>query len=841
MRNQLLILAIAFSLAGTRAGAQEQQDTTAVQPQAPLMDYSDAKTYIVDKIKVNGIKYFDQDILINSSGMSTGDTITIPGEYISQAIRNLWDLRYFSDVKIYAEPKEGGMVDLEIVLKERPKVYRWKVEGVRPGEADELIKKNLNLKTGSELSDYVLTNSVELIKKYFREKGFRNAEVAVQIANDSVMQNALNVTFVVNKNHKVKIGEINFVGNEVFSDKKLRRTFKKTHVKNANILQPAKFKEKDYEEDKEKLIDFYNSKGYRNAAIVSDSIYTINKKRMGITVNVDEGKKFYYRNISWIGNSLYDTPVLDALLSIKKGETYDKKTLYKRLGYDKENNPEDPSTISSLYQNKGYLYFQLDPEEKVVGEDSVDLNIKIFEGKPFTVNEVTFTGNNRVNDQVIRRELDVMPGELYDRSLLMSSMRRLTQMQHFNPEAISPMPKPISDDLVDISFSLEEQASDKFEISGGWGAGMFVGSIGIQLNNVSIGNFFKKGQWRPYPHGQGQQLSIRAQTNGTYYKAFSLGFTEPWLGGKKPNSLNVSAYYSDESNAYYMWQKGNKHFRTIGLSVGLGRRLKWPDRFFTMYTELMFQSYNLKDWDYFLIQNGSSNIIALKLAIERNSVDQPIYPRRGSNFVVSLALTPPYSLFDGKDYKDPNLSDNKRYKLIEYHKWMLKGQWFFPLLKNEKLVLMASAEMGYIGSYNKYKPSPFEGFDVGGDGMSGYNVYGVDVIGLRGYSNGALTPGVNNWDYAKAYNKYTVELRYPVIMQPSSTIYGLVFAEGGNAFNDWKSFNPFLIKRSMGVGVRMYLPIVGMLGVDWAHGFDTPNRGNEDKKNHFHFTIGMQF
>ena len=840
MRNNLVILAIVCLATVFRANAQT--DSAAMQPHTPLMDYSTPKKYVVDKIIVSGVKYFDENILINQAGLSTGDTVTIPGEYVSQAIRNLWNLKYFSDVKVYAEPKENGLVDLEIVLKERPKVNRWIIEGLKQGAAEELIKKDLKLKSGSELSDYILTNAVEIIKQNQREKGFRNVEVSVRVTNDTLLQNAMNVTFVVKQNKKVKIGKIDFEGNKTFTDGKLRRTFKNTHQKGPNIFKSSKFKEEDFAEDKGKLIDFYNSKGYRNASIVSDSIYAINDRRMGIIVKIDEDKKFYYRDISWVGNSLYTTEVLNTLLGIKKGETYDKKTLHKRLGIGAESNAEDPSAVSSLYKNKGYLMFSLDPEEKVVGEDSVDINIKIFEGNPFTINEVTFTGNNRVNDQVIRRELDIMPGELYDESLIISSMRRLTQMQHFNPETISPQPKPISNDLVDIAFSLEEQASDKLEISGGWGAGMFVGSVGIQLNNVSIGNFFKKGQWRPYPHGQGQQLTIRAQTNGTYYKAFSVGFVEPWLGGKKPNSLSVSAYYSDESDAYYMWQKGTKHFRTLGVSAGIGQRLKWPDRFFTLYTELSFQSYNLDDWDYFLIQNGSSNIFAFKVALERNSVDQPIYPRRGSDILVSLQLTPPYSLFDNKDYKNPDLPDNKRYKWIEYHKWEMKAQWFFPMLKNEKLVLMAAAQMGYLGSYNKYKPSPFEGFDVGGDGMSGYNIYGVDVIGMRGYANGSLTPGNNNYDYARAYNKYTLELRYPVIIQPSSTIYGLVFAEGGNAFADWKSFNPFMIKRSLGFGVRLYMPVIGMLGVDWAHGFDEPNRAvSNNKRNHLHFTIGMQF
>ncbi|WP_226388109.1 outer membrane protein assembly factor BamA [Gallalistipes aquisgranensis] len=802
------------------------------------MDYNSPKRYIINKIKVNGVKYYDTDILTASSGLQKGDTVYLPGNYISEAINRLWSQRYFSDVKIVAEPV-GDSVNLEIYLKERPRVYRWLFDGPRKGEITELTE-NLKLKRGTELSDYVITKNSDLIRRFFYDKGFRNAEVSTKIVNDTMMQNAVNVTFVVDKGKKVKIGDVAFEGNTVFSDKRLRSALKKTHKKSWKFWKGSKLKDKEYAEDKENLIDFYNARGYRNATIVSDSIYNINDKRIGVKIKVDEGNKYFFRNVSWVGNSKYQTEELQRMLGIEKGQAYDKKTLQKRLGIGKEANPDDMS-VTSLYQNDGYLFFQIDPAETIIGNDSIDLELKIFEGKQATINEVNISGNMRVNDEVIRRELYTRPGELYNRSLLMSTIRQLSQMQHFNPEALQPGINPVSNELVDISWPLEEQASDKFEVSGGWGAGMFVGSIGIQLNNLSLKNFFKKGAWRPYPQGQSQQLQIRAQSNGSYYKSFSISFTEPWLGGRKPNSLTVSTHYSDETDAYYMWQSGNKHFRTMGLAVGIGRRLSWPDQYFTLYNEVSFESYNLKDWDYFIISNGSSNIFALRTVFGRNSVDQPIYPRRGSDFSIALTLTPPYSLFDGKDYGDKNLPENARYRWIEYHKWQLKGQWYYPLSRNSNLVLMAKAEMGYIGAYNKNKPSPFEGFDVGGDGMSGYNVYGVDIIGMRGYENGSLTPSSMTGDYARAYNKYTVEVRYPFILKPSSTIYGLVFAEGGNAFKDWKSFNPFLIKRALGAGVRMYLPIVGMIGVDWGYGFDCPAGSTSKSGGQFHFMIGMQF
>ena len=845
MRNRLRILTIAlFSLASVPVAAQI--DSTAQVRNAPMLDYEHPKQYIINKVKVSGIKYLDPEVVASMSGLTKGDTIMIPSDYLSSTLKTMWNQRIYSDVQILTEPV-GDSVNIEIVLRERPRVYDWKIEGVRKGQMSELLE-TLKLKKGCELSDFVLNSSKDAIRKYFAEKGFYNADVSVRLENDTTLENVVNVFFVVDRKNRVKIGKIDFEGNTALSDRQLRRSFKKTHQKSINIFKGAKYKEKDYEEDKENLIDFYNSRGYRNATILSDSVYRINDKRLGIALKVDEGNKFYYRNVSWTGNSVYETRQLNDMLGISKGETYDKKTLHKRLGIGKHADYEDMSSISSLYQNNGYLFSSIDPGEVVVGEDSIDINVKIFEGKQAKINEVKISGNHRVNDRVIRRELYVRPGELYNRALLMQTIRQLNQMQHFDPEKTSPGIDlvPNSNELVDISFPLEEVASDKFEISGGWGSNMFVGSVGVQLNNVSLKNFFKGSEWRPYPHGQNQQLAIRGQTNGSYYKAISLNFTEPWLGGKKPNSLTVGLYYSDETDAYYAWQSGNRHFRTIGVSVGIGRRLSWPDRYFTIYNEISYQAYNLKDWSSFLVTNGTSNIFALKTVLARNSVDSPIYPRTGSEFSLSLTLTPPYSLFQKNvDYADPNLPDYKRYKWIEYHKWQFKAQWYYPLTNNNKLVLMARAEMGYLGSYNKNKPSPFEGFDVGGDGMSGYNVYGVEIVGLRGYENSALTPYTytadGRADYARAYNKYTMEIRYPFILKPSSTIYGLVFAEGGNAFKSWKEFDPFLIKRSIGVGARIYLPIVGMLGIDWGYGFDKAVGQTERSGSQVHFIIGTQF
>ena len=615
-----LAIGVGSGSAAVAQGPATAVDTTkkAGVPDAPIADYNAPKRYIVNKVTVSGVKFLDPEIIANTSGLHKGDTIMLPSDYISSAMRKMWSQRYFSDVRILAEPV-GDSVNFEIYLQERPRVFKWNIVGVNKSEKSELIDKKLKLKRGSELSEFVINTNSDAIKKYFDEKGFQNAEVSVEQVNDTTVHNAVNVTFVVNKKSRVKIGKISFEGNEVFSDKRLRKTFKKTHQKGINIFRATKLKRKEYEEDKENLLDYYNSRGYRNAVIVKDSIYPINDKRIGISLTVDEGRKFYYRNVSWLGNSVYDTKTLNDMLGVVKGTAYDRKSLHKQLGIGRETNPEEMS-VSSLYQNSGYLFSQIEPQEVVVGEDSVDLIIKVYEGKQARVNDVNFTGNYRVDDKVIRRELYVRPGELYDRSMLMATLRQLSQMQHFDPEKLQPNIVPVSNELVDLSFPLEEKASDKFEVSGGWGSGMFVGSVGVQLNNFSIRNLFKGNEWRPYPSGQNQQLAIKGQTNGTYYKAISLNFTEPWLGGRKPNSLTIGLYYSDETNAYYFTQKGTKHFRTIGVSAGIGRRLSWPDRYFTLYNEISYQAYNLKDWDNFLVQNGTSNIIQFKTVFGRNSV-----------------------------------------------------------------------------------------------------------------------------------------------------------------------------------------------------------------------------
>ena len=831
---------------GFTLAASAQQDTLShkktevvFDDNAPMMNENETpRLYHIRKVNLHGVTQMSENNLRSIAGLIPGDTIYLPSSFIANSVSRLWALRAFADVKIGANI-EGDSVDMEIFLKERPRVYSWNFvgEGIGTPKKKDLAEK-LQLKRNTELSDYIIDKNERLIQKEFADKGYRNAEVKAIITNDSTMDNVVHVTFHIDRKEKVKIGEISFDGNETFTDRRLRRTFKKTHQKSINFFHSTKFNPKEFENDKDLLIDFYNSQGYRNATITEENVYDISNDRIGVNLKVDEGKKFYIRDVKWVGNSVYETEFLQKMFGVKKGDAYDRKSMHKRLGIGREEDASDNSSVKSLYQNNGYLASQIDPSEVVIGEDSIDIEVRIFEGKQFKINEIGFTGNTRVNDEAIRRELAVYPGQLYNRALLMYSLRQLMSMQHFDPEQLQPDIKPVSNDLVDINFPLVEQASDQFNIAGGWGAGSFVGSVGITLNNVSTRGFFDKTKWTPYPMGQNQKFSVSGQTNGTYYKAISASFTDPWVGGHKPNSLTVSAHWSEQNNAYYIWQTSTMHFRTLGLGVGLGKRLKWPDPNFTIYAEAQYRRYALKNWNYFIMTNGVANELSLKFAFGRSTVDQPIYPTRGSDFSLTTTFTPPYSLWDGVNYADKNLPDAQRYKWIEYHRWELNTRWFQPITRDNKLVLMAKAEMGYLGHYNKNKVSPFQRFEVGGDGMSGYTIYGVDIIGLRGYEDGALDPGNN---YSVAYNKYTMEIRYPVIQKDQSQIFVLGFLEGGSGFNSWKEFSPFKIKRSAGLGVRLYLPIVGMIGIDWGYGFDAAMGRKSASGSHFHFTMGQQF
>lgn len=786
---------------------------------------------------MSGIKFLNPDVLVSVSGISVGDSILVPGDAVTKAIKKLWSQGLFSDIKISATKIENSDIYLDIFLQEQPRISSINFVGVRKGEVSDL-KEKLKLRNGSQLTESILENSVEIIRKHYRTKGFLNVDVNPIQENDTALANMVKLTFDIRKNERVKIDQITFDGNTAFTDARLRKSLKKIHRRDINIFKSAKFIQSDYDESKDNLIAFYNENGYRDSKILKDSVFTLNNKRIGINFLVHEGPQYHIRSISWIGNTKLPSEALTAILGMKKGDVYDKTLLEKRLF-------TDDNSISTVYMDDGYLFFNLDPVESQIQNDSVDLEMRIYEGDQATINKVLIVGNTKTNEHVIRRELWTKPGYLFSKSEITRTIRELGQMGHFDPEKldVQPMPNP-AEGTVDLKYVVEEKANDQLEISGGWGNKMFVGTVGIRFTNFSVRRLFDKEAWRPVPSGDSQSLSLRASTNGTYYKAFSFSFTEPWLGGRKPTNFSFSVYHTIQNGGVdYFYQTSDKYFKVTGASVGIGTRLKWPDDYFSIYNEISYQNYNLKDWTgYFLFSNGQSNNLSYKISLTRNSTDQVIYPRTGSNLSLSLQITPPYSLFNGKNYSA--LSGSEKYKWIEYHKWTGRIQWYVPLV--EKLVLYSNFQFGIMGYFNSdIGHSPFEGFDVGGDGMSGYNLYGKETIGLRGYKNGSLTPyTLIDGSYVgdgHVYDKYTVEIRYPLTLNPQAAIYLLTFFEAGNAWRDASEFNPFNVHRSAGIGARMFLPMLGMLGIDWGYGFDKIPDNPDAHKGQFHFIIGMPF
>ena len=810
------------------------------------VDYNNPKTYIIGGIKVSGIKYLSEEQIISVTGLSAGDKITIPSADLSDVLKRIWAQRYFSQAGFYIDsicPTKDTII-LGLHLVERPRVSRWIFEGVKTGQKSDLDER-LKLRKGSELSDYIIKSSTDIIKKYYKEKGFYKVNVTMTQENDTVINNAVRVTFHVDRGPRVKIGKITFAGNNNIGDWKLMKSMKKTRDKRLfNFFKSKKFNEKEYKTDKAGLISAFNESGYRDAKILSDSMYFITPDRLRIDFKFDEGDKYHFRNITWTGNSVYSADQLNNVLRIKKGDIYDVVTMDKRLNGDPKQQDQD---VKKMYTDFGYLFFNVMPIEKKIENDSVDVEMRMYEGKPATFNRIIINGNNITGEKIARRALFTKPGYLFSQSDFERSVREIASIGHFNPETASSekgwsiMPNQ-NNNTVDLAYNLEEKPNSQLELSGGWGGNTFVGTLGVSFNNFAIKRAFKKHAWRPVPLGDGQQLSIRFQTSGTYYTALSASFVEPWLFGTKPTSLSISTYFTRQTNSNYYYQNSDEYMEVFGVAAGLGTRLKWPDNYFVLYHELSWQTYKLKNWDYnFLFDTGKSHNFSYKITLDRNSTDQPIFPRSGSDLSLSVQLTPPYSLFRSKNKDYESMSDQDRYKWIEYHKWIFKGDIYMKLAGN--LVLRTAANWGYLGYYKKSLGySPFEGFEVGGDGMSGYNTYGADIIGLRGYENYSLTPIENNVYCGHVYDKFTVELRYPLVLQPSSTIYGLIFLEGGNCWKEIKDFNPFEIKRSAGVGVRVMLPVVGMLGVDWGYGFDPlPNEGKKRGGSNFHFMIGQQF
>ena len=837
-----------------------------VRAQGVEVDYNHPQKYFVAGIEVEGNTYFSDQQIISQTGIHEGMQVTVPGDDLSNVVRRLWLQRYFEDVAVEIDSLNAARDSawFRIRILERPRMSRWTFTGVKSGERKDL-EERLNLRRGGEFSEYVQKTSVDIIKRYYAEKGFLLCDVDTQVQRDSVVRNAIRVNFAVNKGQKVRIKDIHFIGNDHVSEFKLARAMKKTKSnKIYNFFSSKKFNEKEYINDKRSVVSVFNEAGYRDARLVRDSIYYVEPGRLGIDLEFEEGDKYYFRDVTWTGNSIYSSDALNEVLGIQKGDPYDVVTMEKHLfGGGKQTEMD----VTKLYQDHGYLFFRVTPVETNIQNDSVDVELRISEGKQATLNNIIINGNDLTNEKVVRRQIFTRPGYLFSRTDFERSIREIASLGQFDPEAImsetgySILPNQLNN-TVDLVYNVTEKPSSQLEVSGGWGGRTFVATVGVSFNNFSTHRMFDKGAWRPVPLGDAQNLAFRFQTNGTYYTALTASFTEPWLFGKKPTSLNLSAYYTRQTNSYLAFNilSHDREMEVYGFSASLGSRLNWPDTYFVLYNGFNWQSYRLNNWysGYFIFDDGVANNINYTVNLVRNSSDQQIYPRAGSEFSLSLQLTPPFSLlrkhdFDAEGNKVPvkswkdvdysNWSGRDRYRWIEYHKWKFSAANYTKLIGD--LVLMSRAQFGYLGYYNrKWGYSPFEGFLVGGDGMSGYYSYGTEVISLRGYENYSLTPyepstyNSNGYAYAgNVYDKFTFELRYPIILQPSSTIYALVFAEGGNCWSDIKKFNPFQIKRSAGVGVRIFLPMVGLLGVDWGYGFDGP----AGSKSQFHFVIGQQF
>lgn len=830
LRHSFSVLSVSVLLLALSPRVRAQAGT-----EAGDFSYAVPERVIIQDVTVSGVEYIDPRVLLDIVGLRKGDTISLPGSEITAAVKKLNSQNLFSSVSINLAHREADHVVLDIHLQEQPRISRIEYVGVKRGAKKDLEEK-LSLKAGQQATEATLDQAKRVIRKYYLDKGFLRVKVDARRQQDTLNFNAVVVTFVVDRGKKVKVKEIDFEGNTAFKDSKLRwKAFKKTKRINWNIFNSKKFIAERYKEDLGNLVDYYNKYGYRDAVVVRDSVYDISDKRVGIKVWLDEGNQYHLRDVKWVGNTVYPSPVLDQMLGMGKSDVYDQELLHKRLFVDE-------NSVSTMYMDEGYLFFNIQPVETDVSNDSVTLEMRIMEGPQATISAVEILGNDRTNEHVIRRELRTYPGDLFSKTNIMRSMRELAALGYFNPETLGINPIPnVADGTVKLQYTVEEKSSDQLELSAGWGAGMFVGTLGLRFANFSIQNLFKKEAWRPIPTGDGQSLSIHWSTNGTQYQSLNLSFVEPWLGGRKPTSLSLSFMYSKYDYSKFLWNPSDDFFKIIGGTMGIGTRLKWPDDFFTVYGELSYQHFVLRNWrDEFIFSNGNTNNLSFKVVWGRNSVDQPIYPRSGSNFSLSLQLTPPYSYFNKKDYKSPDMLPSERYKWVEYHKWTAKAQWYAALWGD--LVLYLGAHMGYLGYYNKdVGYSPFEGFDVGGDGLAGYNyIYGREAVGLRGYANSSLTPRVQNGArMANIYDKFTMELRYPIILKPQSSIYVLLFAEGGNAWYDLNKFNPFEIHRSVGAGVRVFLPMLGMLGFDIAYGFD-PVIGNPDaNKWQPHFLIGM--
>ncbi|MBQ5571614.1 MAG: outer membrane protein assembly factor BamA, partial [Bacteroidales bacterium] len=738
MRRFVLIL-LMFAFAVSAANAQN------IHSSSSSVDYLSPKEYEIGGVTISGVQYLDQNVLLYLTGLEIGKTISVPGQDIADAIKKLWEQGLFSDVKVSVTNTIGNKIFLDIYLEERPRLSKFSFKGVKKGEADD-IREQIKLTKGSQVTENMKLTSERYIKDFFIDKGYFNTEVNIIEEQDSSLANSVSLVFDIKKNQRIKINDIIFEGNNSIKDAKLRRKMKETKRKTwYNIFKASKFIPKNYAEDKKKIIEKYNEEGYRDALITYDSISPYDEKTINLYIGIEEGHKFYFRNISWLGNTMYSSEQLSHVLGIKKGDVYNSKVLDEKLLYD-------PAGVMALYQDNGYLFSNVQPIEVLVENDSIDLEMRIYEGKQATINRVTLVGNTRTNDHVIMREVRTRPGSLYNRSEVQRTIRELAQLGYFDPEKLNVdfNPDPVSG-TVDLEYTVEEKPSDQIQVSGGYGSGMFVGTLGVTFNNFSLRNIFNGKSYRPLPTGDGQRLSLQASASGLWYQNYSFSFVDPWFGGRKPNSFSVSVYHSNvrQYTSKEEAKEERKTFKVTGAGIGLGQRLQVPDDYFTLYLELSYKRYNINNYgDYAMIFNkGVSNNLSIKAVLGRSSSGpNPIFPTMGSEFSVSAELTPPYSYMNGKDYTDPNMTLQERYKWIEYHKYKASAKWFTTLFgpkdgSSRALVLVTKAEFGLLGMYNKnVGKSPFEYFQLGGDGLYGYNLYGAENIGLRGYSNQSLTP-----------------------------------------------------------------------------------------------------
>ena len=843
----------------------------------PDITYSGTpKTYKLAGLTVTGIEGYEDYVLTGISGLTVGQELEVPGTAITDAVKRYWKHGLFSDVSISADSIVGDNIYLKIHLAPRPRISTINYNGLKKTEREDMEKK-LGLLKGGQITPNMIDRAKILAKKYFEDKGYKNAEVFIRQRDDVAAKNQVILDIDVDKKEKLKVRSIIIDGDNQLGEKKIKGTlfskgaFAKTHEagKLSNILKSKKFTPERWAEDKKNLITKYNEYGYRDAMIVKDSVWNVDPKHVDIYVKVDEGKKYYIRNIKWVGNTIYSTDYLSRLLDMKKGDVYNQTYLNKRLSQDED-------AVGNAYWNNGYLFYNLQPTEVNIVGDSIDLEMRITEGQQARINRVKINGNDRLYENVVRRELRTKPGDLFSKEALQRSARELASMGHFDPEAINPVPEPnYEDGTVDINYNLKQKSNDQVELSLGWGQTGVIGRVGLKLNNFSMANLFRRNREHRgiMPIGDGETLSLGAQTNGTYYQSYNAQYSTNWLGGKRPIQFSVGMSYSKQTdvssnyynsgymnnynnyrygygnynyNSYENYYDPDKYVKLLSVYAGWGKRLSWPDDYFTLSLQLQYQRYMLRNWRYFIMSNGSANNLNLNIALNRTSTDNQLFPRRGSDFSVSLTITPPWSKWDHKDYahlatdrNSPTYSQEQqeKYRWVEYHKWKFKARTFTALTSGQKcFVLMTRVEFGLLGSYNKNKKSPFETYYMGGDGMSGYSTgYAEETVGLRGYENGSLTPyGAEGY----AYSRMSLELRYPFLLG-NTTIYGLGFVEAGNAWTETSKFNPFDMKRSAGLGVRIFLPMVGMMGIDWAYGFDKVfgTKGGSQ----FHFILGQEF